>query len=275
MSTARITSIAGSSPPCCRARGVVAAAAPMASAGDGGGHAEPPAHGGGKPIPGQFIVTVERGKDPKGLAEQHGAKARFVYRAALNGFAAELTDRQVEALRHNPNVKSIEPNREITGDDAETYDLPVGARPDRPAFPGAVGLDDLQRHRRRRVRVRDRLRHPDQPPAVRQPRGGAVRRLRRQRTGLQRARHARRRHDRRATYGVAKAVQLALRVLNCTDSGDTAGSIAGIDWVRTNASKPAVANISIGAPCSDAVNLATTNLVNSGVFVAVAAGNDG
>ena len=52
-------------------------------------------------------------------------------------------------------------------------------------------------------------------------------------------------------------------------------SDAGIDWVRANAAKPAVANISIGAPYSAALNQATTNLANSGVFVAVAAGNDG
>ena len=42
------------------------------------------------------------------------------------------------------------------------------------------------------------------------------------------------------TYGVAKGSQLvAVRVLNCAGEGDTAGVVAGIDWVTANAVKPA------------------------------------
>ena len=38
-----------------------------------------------------------------------------------------------------------------------------------------------------------------------------------------------------STYGVAKGVTLvAVRVLNCSGSGTTAGVIAGIDWVTGN-----------------------------------------
>jgi subtilisin family serine protease len=46
-----------------------------------------------------------------------------------------------------------------------------------------------------------------------------------------------------------------------------------VDFVRRNTVKPAVANISIGSGFSSALNIAVTNLVSSGVFVAVAAGN--
>src|SRR6187549_871194 len=50
-----------------------------------------------------------------------------------------------------------------------------------------------------------------------------------------------------STYGVAKGVQLvAVRVLNCSGSGTTAGVVAGIDWVTATAIKPAVANMSLG-----------------------------
>src|SRR5439155_8517910 len=45
-------------------------------------------------------------------------------------------------------------------------------------------------------------------------------------------------------WGVAKGVQLvAVRVLDCTGSGSSAGVAAGVDWVTTHAQKPAVANM--------------------------------
>ncbi|QRK09244.1 S8 family peptidase [Archangium violaceum] len=77
------------------------------------------------------------------------------------------------------------------------------------------------------------------------------------------------------TYGVAKGVKLrGVRVLDCSGSGSNTGVIAGMDWVRNNAVKPAVANMSLGGGASTAVNTAANNLANSGVFLAVAAGNN-
>lgn len=75
-------------------------------------------------------------------------------------------------------------------------------------------------------------------------------------------------------YGVAKNVQLiAVRVLNCSGSGTTSGVIAGIDWVTTNAVRPAVANMSLGGSISLALDNAVTTSINSGVSYAIAAGN--
>jgi subtilisin family serine protease len=77
-----------------------------------------------------------------------------------------------------------------------------------------------------------------------------------------------------STYGIAKGVALrAVRVLNCSGSGTNSGVIAGMDWVRTNHVSRSVANMSLGGGYSSSVNTAATNLVNSGVFLAVAAGN--
>jgi subtilisin family serine protease len=77
------------------------------------------------------------------------------------------------------------------------------------------------------------------------------------------------------TYGVAKSVQLrGVRVLNCSGSGSTSGIITALDWVRTHAVKPAVANMSLGGGRSTSLNTAANNLANSGVFLAVAAGNE-
>jgi subtilisin family serine protease len=47
-----------------------------------------------------------------------------------------------------------------------------------------------------------------------------------------------------------------------------------VDWVRANRINPAVANLSLGGGGSLALNTAVNNLANSGVAVAVAAGNN-
>jgi len=77
------------------------------------------------------------------------------------------------------------------------------------------------------------------------------------------------------TWGVAKDVDLvAVRVLGCDGSGSTSGVIAGMDWVASNAVRPAVANMSLGGLYSAATNSAVQRMTDRGVTVAVAAGND-
>lgn len=79
-----------------------------------------------------------------------------------------------------------------------------------------------------------------------------------------------------STYGVAKGVRLyAVRVLNCSGSGSSSGVIAGVDWVTSNAVKPAVANMSLGGGLSTSLDQAVQNSINAGVTYAIAAGNDG
>ncbi len=78
-----------------------------------------------------------------------------------------------------------------------------------------------------------------------------------------------------ARWGVAKQVSLkAVRVLDCTGSGNTSGVIAGVDWVTANAVKPAVANMSLGGPASVALDQAVQSSIASGITYAVAAGNN-
>ena len=77
------------------------------------------------------------------------------------------------------------------------------------------------------------------------------------------------------TYGIAKAVTIhPVRVLGCNGSGTNAGVIAGMDWVAQNHIKPAVANMSLGGGASQATDDAVQRMVNAGVTVVVAAGND-
>ncbi|MDQ0943421.1 subtilisin family serine protease [Streptomyces sp. V1I1] len=76
------------------------------------------------------------------------------------------------------------------------------------------------------------------------------------------------------TYGVAKGVKLiAVRVLDCSGSGTTAGVIAGVDWVTANAKKPAVANMSLGGSANTSLDNAVKKSIASGVSYAIAAGN--
>jgi subtilisin family serine protease len=65
-----------------------------------------------------------------------------------------------------------------------------------------------------------------------------------------------------------------VRVFGCTGGSSNSVIISGIDWVRGNHVKPAVANMSLGGPASSAIDTATDNLINAGVTVVVAAGND-
>jgi len=77
-----------------------------------------------------------------------------------------------------------------------------------------------------------------------------------------------------STYGVAKSALLrGVRVLDCTGNGSTSGVISGVDWVTANHISPAVANMSLGGGISSALDTAVNNLSNSGVPIAVAAGN--
>ncbi|KAI1846082.1 hypothetical protein JX265_001004 [Neoarthrinium moseri] len=83
------------------------------------------------------------------------------------------------------------------------------------------------------------------------------------------------------TYGVAKKVSLfAVKVLNAQGSGTNSGVISGMNFVASdartrNCPNGAVANMSLGGSKSTAVNSAAAAMVNAGVFLAVAAGNDG
>jgi subtilisin family serine protease len=77
-----------------------------------------------------------------------------------------------------------------------------------------------------------------------------------------------------SAYGVAKGVQLVgVRVLDCYGYGTWASVIAGVDWVTSNAIKPAVANMSLGAAANATLDNAVANSIASGVTYVVSAGN--
>ena len=80
------------------------------------------------------------------------------------------------------------------------------------------------------------------------------------------------------TYGVANlATIVPVRVLDCEGAGSTSGVISGLNWIATNiqsTNNQAVVNMSLGGSFDSALNTAVRAIVNLGVPVVAAAGND-
>jgi subtilisin family serine protease len=236
-------------------------AAPLLSAGAGA-------------IEGSYVVVLNEGADPRSVAAVAGVSPSFVYSAAVNGFAASLNQGQLNALQHNPNVAYIEQDQayEATATQSgATWGIDRIDQRSRPlsgtytytttastVYAYVIDTGIYASHSQfggRASNVYDAL-------------GGNGTDCNGHGTHVAGTIGS-------STYGVAKSVRLrGLRVLNCSGSGSTSGIIAAIDWVRVNRTNPAVANLSLGGGYSSTLNTAINNLANSGVFVAVAAGNE-
>jgi subtilisin family serine protease len=81
----------------------------------------------GPVVPGRYIVTLRQGAEVDTYATflglRHAFAADVVYRHALRGFAAPLSEKAARALRDDPNVLSVEPDRIVT---ALPQTLPTG-----------------------------------------------------------------------------------------------------------------------------------------------------
>jgi hypothetical protein len=71
-----------------------------------------PLHGRRSPAAPGYIVVFVDGTDPDAaadaLAAEHGFAPKHVFRNALLGFAAELSDDALDAVRRHPAVKYVE-----------------------------------------------------------------------------------------------------------------------------------------------------------------------
>ncbi len=226
----------------------------------------------GEGIEGEYIVVFKDGVGTRSLTALAGIAPRHSY-SIIPGFAAKLTEAQVDALRRNPDVAYVEQDAIVRADATQsgaTWGIDRSDQRNLPlsgtytysstasnvyAYIIDTGLDsDHSQFGGRASNVYDSVGGNGEDcnghgTHVAGTVGGS-------------------------TYGVAKSVKLrGVRVLNCSGSGSTSGVIAGIDYVRNNHVKPAVANLSLGGSYSSSTNTAVTNLSNAGVFVAVAAGN--
>jgi len=75
--------------------------------------------------------------------------------------------------------------------------------------------------------------------------------------------------------GVAKEAQVrSVRVWSCTGGLTSDDVIEGLAWIRANAQRPAVVNISLEFPKNKDVDQAVRDTINAGITVVVGAGND-
>jgi subtilisin family serine protease len=235
-------------------------------------------------IPGRYIVTLRDDVDPTAVALEFGIKPQYVYDSLITGFAGEISDVVLEALRLDARVTMIEQDGIVTttevqkpatwgldridqlllpldtsytynhtGTGVTAYIIDTGIRYDHIEFLGSDGISS-------RASFGFDAFADGQNGNDCQGHGTHV-------AGTVGGK----------TWGVAKNVNLvAVRVLNCAGSGSFSGIMAGMNWVAENGKLPAVVNMSIGSLIpqrSPTVDAATRNLIASGVTVVMAAGN--
>jgi len=227
------------------------------------------------------IVQLVAGANPVSEARAAAGgdgRVSHVFHSALQGFSAELSDRAIAALRHNPRVALIEPDGIVTAqvdqatppwglDRIDQRALPLNKKYSYPTVAGggvtayvvdtgiAADVADLAG----RVGAGTSFIADGNGTTDCNGHGTHV-------AGTIAG----------TTYGVAKqATVVPVRVLDCSGNGTWSGVVAGLDWVASDhrAGAPAVANMSLGGGASATVDAAVQRVISDGVTVAVAAGN--
>ena len=236
-------------------------------------------------IPGQYIIVLEDRVDEASvdaLADDIVKNARgrknHVYKHALKGFSAELTEKEAMKIAARAEVKYVEEDGVVTADATQspaTWGLDRIDQRDLPLsnsytynFTGSgvkvyiIDTGILTTHNEfggRAIHGTDTV-DGDSNATDCNGHGTHV-------AGTVGG----------STYGVAKGATLvAVRVLNCQGSGTNSGVVAGIDWATADhqAGQPAAANMSLGGGASQATDDAVQRAINDGITMAVAAGNE-
>ncbi|MGW8763269.1 S8 family serine peptidase [Streptomyces sp. NPDC055815] len=227
----------------------------------------------------------------RGHGRDHGVRAGFRYRHALVGYSAVVPESQVAALRADPNVRAVAPDRPVQ---ATQQVLPTGVnRIDADVSSALSGNGSGQvdtavaildtgidtGHRDLNVAGGFNCMDPSRPNVYRDFNGH----------GTHVAGTVAARDNGDDVVGVVPGARLySVRVLGASGRGSTANILCGLDWLADNAAGLGikVANMSLGGDGADDGNCGFTNndpehqaichVVNDvGVTMVVAAGNDG
>lgn len=238
----------------------------------------------GHPILNQYVVVLKNdlaatdvAAVADDLARLHGGTTGHIYQHALKGFSITLPEAAAVALSHDPRVDFVEEDGEMKLDVAQLAPVWNLDRIDQRDLP----LDNVYYYNNTGFGVNVYVIDTGIRQTHNEFRSSAF-------IGADFVGDGRNGNDCNGhgthvsgtiagdTYGVAKAARIyAVRVFGCSNSGSTSTVIAGVDWVTNNHVSPAVANMSLGGPASDALDAAVRSSINSGVAYVVAAGNDG
>lgn len=242
-------------------------------------------------IPGRYIVVLKDSIEHPGAVantqvDRSDGKLSSIYRSALKGYAAKLSKQAVDALRSNPAVKYVEPDRTV---EMQSQTVPTGVSRIFGTNPGFAinGYDD--------ARVNADIAIIDTGIDYQHPDLNVVRRvncasLETETTecvensgtdtnghGTHVAGIAAALDNEEGVVGVAPGARLWAVKVASSDGGLTSSDVAaGIDWVTAHAGEIEVANVSLGCVCGFHIPVfdeAIEASVDAGVVYAVAAGN--
>jgi aqualysin 1 len=208
------------------------------------------------------------------LERQHGFRANQVYSATVRGFAARLTNAQVQALERDPLVAYVEPD--VLVQPFEQI-LPWGVDHIEADHSSALSGDGSGSITNVNVYILDvgvDQTHPDLN-VIGHVNFTADANVANCSHGTRAAGDLAARDNDIDVVGVLPGAPItAVKVLPCDPVFIFASAvIKGVDWTRANAVKPAVANMSLGGPNNKTLDTAVKRLADSGVPVAIAAGN--
>ncbi len=237
--------------------------------------------------PTRYIVIFDDGPDAAvavaDVADNLDIEVTHVYRHAVKGFAAAISEDELESLRRNPRVRLIEPDIRVQAADQT---LPTGVDRIDTEWNVTADIDGVDERVDIDIAIIDTgidIDHPDLNVV-----GG----IRYYTSGSQTYEddqydddHGHGTHvagtagaidNSIGVVGVAPGARLwAVKVLDSSGDGNLADVIAGVDWVTAHADTIEIANLSLqGQGTSAALRQAIQNGVAAGVLFTAAAGNN-